>query len=661
MQRFNNFTKKSGKVASAILSAAMVTSMLAGTNVVYAATEATEATTDVKTTVKEEEKGEKAIATLKENYKNLPVTVKTSGTEKDFTDVTEKVKKDLELSNEPTVTYGVTTWPTATKAGEAVLKIKVTPTTSGAIVTDNLKYTLASGNDRAAAAKAEAQKYIDEELEVTNLDEASAIAEKVADHLSGKNTQDNGIELYKDVKKTAENLTVTKADGDKRGAVTGTISFKVVGKDDTQIGGFDVTVDKEILTNQEVADAAKEELDKYIDGVKYFVSSDTEDATTTAKLNKVVTKFIAVKGNNEVEATTASAVKVTKTAGKTRTGEALVTAELQTKDSDAKAKIENKVIAIPSDNAKVESVLADYVEYAESVSVDADTDSAAFEKDFAKAYKADNKDINMGTENLDTYTSVKNSVADVYGAGVSADVVFTSADDAKDNQPEVVITVDLTNADGTKTTKTAVVNTFNVKPEESKGSFEEKDGKKYYYDANGNTLQNTYLQGTDSPDGYTYYIQADGSVMQDRLTYTPDGKYIIYFDEDGHEVFDAFVNVKKDMQGNDVDYIAYFDTFGHAYTNITTYGNGEGTYSKDSLFYINDYGVLQTNGWFKNAEGNIGYAAENGALTTSQWGVDQFGRKVYFQANGFLAKGLITDGVKYYQLDENDGHLVGEF
>lgn len=48
MQRFNDFTKKSVKVVSAVLSAAMVTSMVAGTNVLYAATdEVTEATEEV--------------------------------------------------------------------------------------------------------------------------------------------------------------------------------------------------------------------------------------------------------------------------------------------------------------------------------------------------------------------------------------------------------------------------------------------------------------------------------------------------------------------------------------------------------------------------------------------------------------------------------------
>ena len=62
--------------------------------------------------------------------------------------------------------------------------------------------------------------------------------------------------------------------------------------------------------------------------------------------------------------------------------------------------------------------------------------------------------------------------------------------------------------------------------------------------------------------------------MQDRLSYDPGGKDVIYFDADGHMAFDKFINVKKDVAGNPVDYIGYFDTFGRAYVNKTTYGNG---------------------------------------------------------------------------------------
>ena len=247
--------------------------------------------------------------------------------------------------------------------------------------------------------------------------------------------------------------------------------------------------------------------------------------------------------------------------------------------------------------------------------------------------------------------------ADVYKDVEAKEIAFNLTEATADKEGTAHTEVALENKKNGETVTAVADATFTF----YSNTFVEKDGKKYYYNKEGKLLKNTFLQGTESPDGYTYYIQNDGSVMQDRLTYHPNGKEVIYFDKDGHEVFDAFVNVKKDVQGNPVDYIGYFGTLGYAYINQTTYGNGEGAYSKDALFYINDYGVLENKGWFQNAAGNIGYAAANGTLTTNQWGLDQFGRKVYFQANGFLAKGLITDGAKYYQLDENDGHLVGEF
>ena len=268
----------------------------------------------------------------------------------------------------------------------------------------------------------------------------------------------------------------------------------------------------------------------------------------------------------------------------------------------------------------------------------------------------DTMTVTNDTTDADVRKLVEDTIKDY--AGVSIKTLTFDKDNATANKEGTAkIVVELTDAKNGITKTASSDKTFKFRS----NCFVEENGAKFYYDKDGNKLQNTWLQGTDSPDGYTYYIQNDGSVMQDRLTYHPDGEHVIYFDKDGHEVFDAFVNVKKDVQGQDVDYIGYFDTFGYAYVNKTTYGNGEGAYAKDALFYINDYGVLENKGWFKNAAGEIGYAATNGTLTTSQWSLDQFGRKVYFQANGFLAKGLMTDGVKYYQLDENDGHLVGEF
>ncbi len=71
--------------------------------------------------------------------------------------------------------------------------------------------------------------------------------------------------------------------------------------------------------------------------------------------------------------------------------------------------------------------------------------------------------------------------------------------------------------------------------------YETKHGNKYCLDSNGNKVINEFkCDGT-----YTYYFQADGTAMRDRLTYHPDGVHVIYFDEEGHEVFSNFHKVKK--------------------------------------------------------------------------------------------------------------------
>lgn len=760
MQRFKNLTKKSGKVASAILSAAMVTSMVLGTNVVEvkAATNDTETTVDVKSDDKpsiarDEQRAKAAIAELKEAYKDLPVTVKTSATEEDFTIPAANAKANYELNN-VTLQYVVTKQPESLKAGEA--KLTITADAGTKKISETLKYTLASGKDRAATAKAAVQKYINEELLITN-SSSDDIAIKVAKFLSEtKGGTEKSIKLYDDVTSTVSTsgaLVVTYAVDDKRGHVDGDINLIVTDGTTNKIGNSSVTVDNDVLTNQEVINSANADLTKFIDEAKYFGSDDNTNGAKNLK--DVVEYFLAnSKYTAEAKATTDPAFVLDKTAGKTVTGEATIAYQLESKDGTnhdtklATAKTEDKTITLPSDETKAEKVLADLNSYADEVKVTSATTSGAFFTDFVKvlnqkndaiggssvtASPADNvatltnagktfgpevssvtvkfiqedatsakdgkptvvftvkagesektatkeftiasaqtqvkaakaeveaalaaMEFSNNTTKDDVVALVNDTIAKYNGEVVANVVAFEKTDATADKEGTAKISVDLTDKDNTFTETATANKTFTF----LSNTFVEKDGKKFYYDKDGKLLKNTFLQGTESPDGYTYYIQNDGSVMQDRLTYHPNGKDVIYFDAEGHEVFDAFVNVKKDVQGNAVDYIGYFGTLGGAYVNQTTYGNGVGAYSKDALFYINDYGVLENKGWFQNAAGNIGYAAANGTLTTNQWSLDQFGRKVYFQANGFLAKGLMTDGVKTYQLDETDGHLVGEF
>lgn len=148
----------------------------------------------------------------------------------------------------------------------------------------------------------------------------------------------------------------------------------------------------------------------------------------------------------------------------------------------------------------------------------------------------------------------------------------------------------------------------------------------HYYLKDGTMITDAFF----SDGTYTYYLQKDGTPMKDRLTYHSNGVNIIYFDQDGHEAFDQFVNVKKSIEGNPVDDICYFDTFGYMYRDKLTYGQGDDT----NLYYINSYGVLQRGGYFYFSNGDLGYAEANGALMTNQESYSPTGEPVYFNAMG---------------------------
>lgn len=169
--------------------------------------------------------------------------------------------------------------------------------------------------------------------------------------------------------------------------------------------------------------------------------------------------------------------------------------------------------------------------------------------------------------------------------------------------------------------------------------YEDEDGDVRAYDEEGNPVIDEFkCDGT-----YTYYFQFDGTAMKDRLTYHPDGIHVIYFDENGHEVFNNFANVKKSIEGNAVDDYCYFDVYGYMYVDVVTY-DVTGTY----LYYINPYGVMERKGWFqfsetvKCADGtpwngaalNYGCAMKDGKLIVNRYVIDWLGRWCYLQGNG---------------------------
>lgn len=164
------------------------------------------------------------------------------------------------------------------------------------------------------------------------------------------------------------------------------------------------------------------------------------------------------------------------------------------------------------------------------------------------------------------------------------------------------------------------------------------------YDSNDNLVINDFkCDGT-----YTYYFQADGTCMKDRLTYHPDGVHVIYFDENGHEVFSDFAHVSKSIAGTDVDDNCFFDVFGYMYVDVLTWDKA-GT----KLLYANPYGRLECAGWFqfsetvKWADGSVcegiasepntpryGYGQQDCTLLRDTQTYDWRGIPCYLQGNG---------------------------
>lgn len=170
------------------------------------------------------------------------------------------------------------------------------------------------------------------------------------------------------------------------------------------------------------------------------------------------------------------------------------------------------------------------------------------------------------------------------------------------------------------------------------------DGDIRFILANGQMAVNCYLYDDD----YTYYLGYNGAPYKNTTAYSVDG-HMIYFDAFARQVRNNFVYCE------DSGIVAYFDENGYAYLDQTLSWNGR-------EYYLNAYGQLEQHGWFWYANGqDLGFANWDGTLVTDCFSYDMWGRTVYFQSNGKLARGLITDGAWYYNMDPVDGHLLGKF
>ena len=191
----------------------------------------------------------------------------------------------------------------------------------------------------------------------------------------------------------------------------------------------------------------------------------------------------------------------------------------------------------------------------------------------------------------------------------------------------------------------------------------------YSLEANGGEWDGTYYIVNDEIiknafffDGnFTYYLQHDGTPMVDKLTYHPDGEHIIYFDNEGHEVFNAERHITESISGEAVSDYCYFGAEGHMYKDQIAFIYSSHTSAYDQPVYYNVNGVKQNNGQFHFADGNLGIAKKDGRLLHNSFGYDAFGQIVYFHWNGTIAKGLISDGSYFYDMDLTDGHLKGWF
>ncbi len=157
--------------------------------------------------------------------------------------------------------------------------------------------------------------------------------------------------------------------------------------------------------------------------------------------------------------------------------------------------------------------------------------------------------------------------------------------------------------------------------------------------SNGNPVINEFkCDGT-----YTYYFQLDGTAMRNRLTYHPDGEHVIYFDENGHEVFSNFHHVEKSIAGEAVDDLCFFDVYGYMYVDVMTYDQ-----AGQNLYYVNPYGVIERGNWFEFSDTCVwagttnkvgkgyGYAYEDGTLMINTYTYNWIGRYVYMQGNGHM-------------------------
>lgn len=155
----------------------------------------------------------------------------------------------------------------------------------------------------------------------------------------------------------------------------------------------------------------------------------------------------------------------------------------------------------------------------------------------------------------------------------------------------------------------------------------------------------------------TYYLQNDGTPMKNRLTYHPDGEHIIYFNNLGQEAFNTDVIVQYSITGEEINKNYYFNVYGFMYVDELTFmlGNAE------APEYFDYSGARIENTQCLLPNGDLVIADKNGILVHNKFTYDAFGRIVYCNWNGCVAKGTLSDQNFKYVFDEKDGHLIAYY
>ena len=167
-----------------------------------------------------------------------------------------------------------------------------------------------------------------------------------------------------------------------------------------------------------------------------------------------------------------------------------------------------------------------------------------------------------------------------------------------------------------------------------------KNGKNYYYDAQGHQISNQWA----APTGTLHYFGSEGYTIENQWYSLDSGTY--YFDENGHTVKNRWYT----MPTNDT---YYFDETGH------TVKNRWYTMPTNDTYYFDNTGHTVKNRWYTMPTNDTYYFDENGHTVKNRWYTMPTNDTYYFDENGHTVKNrwytMPTNDTYYF--DEN-GHTV---